>query len=106
MVTETGRAAFIAGMQEQGVKVKDGTIETVKETDFTLTQRGDVDKAFQGGIGGGMSKLVKTIQSLEAEHPEWFAERTSGKHTVEVLIKAGQAAFIAAMYERGVETRE
>ncbi|MEK7571905.1 MAG: DEAD/DEAH box helicase family protein [Patescibacteria group bacterium] len=105
VVTEDGTAHFIRAMQENGISIKDDTIEPVQETDFTLTQKGAVEVTFVGSVTTPKRRLSQIVTKIRVLHPEWFVQRASGGNLVEVVPDEFKAAFVAAMLDQGAQLR-
>lgn len=104
VITEEGKQLFIDEMLKAGYKLKEEMSEP-QDTDLRLTAK-TMNAMFVPNwkSSGPIMKRVK--ETLEAEHPEYFATRKyefeKRVEYGEVVTEAGRQAFIEAMVAAGV----
>jgi len=104
-VTFEGRQIFINAMVAAGEKLKDTTIQQVREADLPLTQS-ILHLIFTGRESRLSSIALQVKARLEQEHPEYFEKRKNISKIIDVVTAEGRQSFIEAMIIAGVKLKE
>lgn len=98
----TDKELFIKKMQEQGIELRDTSIEELKATDMP-TVGDEVERLFIGGQGKLSPISEAIVAEIQSESPELIVRRRNGSHIITVV--TDRPLFTKKMIEKGVRLK-